>query len=70
MSGKDLSVISKEKKIIPHIVEASMGMDRLLFSIIHNSVVEDKERVQLAEAEREGRAYSYAVLRFRMTTSS
>ena len=44
MSGKDLSVISKEKKIIPHIVEASMGMDRLLFSIIDNSVVEDKER--------------------------
>ncbi len=44
MSGKDLSVVSNEKKIIPHIVEASMGLDRLFFSVLDNSVVEDKER--------------------------
>ncbi len=44
MSGKDLSVINNEKKIVPHIVEASMGLDRLVFSLLDNSVVEDKER--------------------------
>lgn len=63
MSGKDLSVISNGKKIVPHIVESSMGMDRLLFSIIDNAVVEDKERgwnwLRLSEKVA---PYKYAVL--------
>ncbi|VVB77088.1 Proline--tRNA ligase [uncultured archaeon] len=43
-SGQDLAIISNEKKVLPHVVEASMGSGRLLFSLIDNCVVEDAER--------------------------
>lgn len=63
MSGKDLSVMSNEKKIVPHIVESSMGLDRTLFAVIDNGVVEDKDRgwnwLRLNEAVA---PYKYAVL--------
>ncbi len=43
-SGKEISVMSNGKKLVPHVVEASIGLDRLLFSILDNSVQEGKER--------------------------
>ena len=42
-SGHDLSVISGEKRLVPHVVEASMGSGRLLFALLENSAVEDAE---------------------------
>lgn len=44
VSGEDLSIISNGKRIVPHVVESSMGLGRLVFALIDNSVVEDKER--------------------------
>jgi glycyl-tRNA synthetase len=41
MSGSDLSVLSSEKKVLPHVIEASMGVDRLLFSIMDGAVRDD-----------------------------
>lgn len=43
-SGHDLSVINNEKRLVPHVVEASMGSGRLMFALLENSAVEDKER--------------------------
>jgi glycyl-tRNA synthetase len=43
-SGEDISVISNGKRLVPHIVEVSMGVGRLLFALIDNAVVEDKDR--------------------------
>lgn len=40
-SGQDLSVISAEKRVLPHVIEASIGVDRLLFSIIDGAVADD-----------------------------
>ncbi len=44
LSGKEITVLNNGKKVTPHVVEASIGLDRLLFSIIDNSVEEGKER--------------------------
>ena len=41
LSGNDLSVLSNEKKVLPHVIEASIGVDRLLFSIIDGAVRDD-----------------------------
>jgi glycyl-tRNA synthetase len=44
-SGKDLSVLSPSgKRIVPHVVEATMGADRPVFAILDNSVVDDDGR--------------------------
>jgi glycyl-tRNA synthetase len=43
-SGNDLSVINGEKRLVPHVVEASMGSGRLMFALLENSCVEDAER--------------------------
>ena len=43
-SGEDLSIISNEKRLVPHVVEASMGSGRLMFALLENSAVDDAER--------------------------
>lgn len=43
-SGIDTSVINDGKKVVPHVVEASMGLDRLFLALLSNSAQEDKER--------------------------
>ncbi len=44
LSEKEIKVISGEKSLTPHVVEASIGLDRLLLSLLDNSVDEGKER--------------------------
>ncbi len=44
VSGNEISVVSGERKLVPHVVEASIGADRLLFSLLDNSVEEGKDR--------------------------
>ncbi len=41
LSNTDLGVISNEKKVLPHVAEASIGVDRLLFSVIDGAVKDD-----------------------------
>ncbi|MFH8080288.1 MAG: glycine--tRNA ligase [Candidatus Aenigmatarchaeota archaeon] len=43
-SKEDLSVSINGKKIIPHVVEPSFGLERILYAILLESFVEDKER--------------------------
>ncbi|MCW6160461.1 MAG: glycine--tRNA ligase [Candidatus Micrarchaeales archaeon] len=43
-SGKDLSVTSDEKKVLPHVVELSIGVDRPLFAILDAVFEEGKDR--------------------------
>jgi glycyl-tRNA synthetase len=61
-SGQDLGVISGERRLVPHVVEASMGSGRLMFALLENSAVEDAERgwnwLRLAECVA---PYRYAV---------
>lgn len=38
-SGVEITVVNNGKKFVPHVVEASMGLDRIMFSILENSLV-------------------------------
>jgi len=40
VSGTDLSVVENEEKFIPHVFELSMGLDRIFYSILENSLSE------------------------------
>ena len=44
LSGEELGVVLDGKRILPHVAEASIGIDRLLLSILHNSAVDGSER--------------------------
>ncbi len=43
-SGADLSVMNGEAKVLPSVVELSIGLDRLLLALLDKKVVDDKER--------------------------
>ncbi len=40
VSGSDLSVVEDEEKFIPHIFEISMGLDRIFYAVLENSLTE------------------------------
>jgi glycyl-tRNA synthetase len=44
LSGEDFSVVEDGKKIIPHVIEPSFGIDRTIYAVLLYSFVEDKER--------------------------
>ncbi len=52
MSKKDLSVMDSEKKVLPHVVELSLGVDRSLFALIDRSFVHEPERDVLRVSPR------------------
>ncbi len=43
-SGEDLSIVENGKKIIPHVIEPSFGMDRTIYAILLYCFREDKKR--------------------------
>jgi glycyl-tRNA synthetase len=43
-SGKDMSIIDDNEKIIPHVIEPSFGIERAVYGILLNCFMEDKER--------------------------
>lgn len=47
VSGQDLSVYDDGEKIIPHVFELSMGVDRSLFCILEHSYTKESERTLL-----------------------
>ena len=62
-SKSDMSIVNEEKKLVPHVVELSVGLDRLFWTLLANSLYMDEERGW--EVLRLGRAaapYAYAVL--------
>ncbi|MEM0087155.1 MAG: glycine--tRNA ligase, partial [Candidatus Micrarchaeaceae archaeon] len=60
-SGKNLSVSSENGKVLPHVVESSMGIDRLVFALLDNSVVDDKRGWEWLRLNRRVAPYEYAV---------
>jgi glycyl-tRNA synthetase len=40
VSGADLSVVEDEEKFVPHIFEISMGLDRIFYAVLENSLTE------------------------------
>ena len=48
-SGKDLSIVDPEtnKKIVPHVIEPAVGINRLMLMLICDAYTEDGERVYL-----------------------
>jgi glycyl-tRNA synthetase len=43
-SKSDMSVVNGEKKLVPHVVELSVGLDRLFWTLLANSLYMDSER--------------------------
>lgn len=43
-SGEDFSIVENGKKVIPHVVEPSFGIDRTFYAILLHCFVEDKKR--------------------------
>ncbi len=43
-SGKNLEVTVESKKVLPHVIEPSIGLDRLFWCALEHAYVEDKER--------------------------
>jgi len=43
-SGKSLSVVENGAHILPHVIEASIGLDRLFLAVMENALIDDKER--------------------------
>ncbi len=63
LSGKDISISLNGKKVVPHVVEASIGLDRLILSVLDNSVQEGSERGwEWLKLTEEVSPYKYAVL--------
>ena len=60
-SKSDMSVINEDKKIVPHVVELSVGLDRLFWTLLANSLYMDEKRgwevLKLAKAA----PYDYVV---------
>ena len=40
----DMSVLNGEKKVLPHVVELSFGLDRLFYGLLYGSLYKDEER--------------------------
>jgi glycyl-tRNA synthetase len=51
MSKQDLSMMDGEQKVIPHVVELSLGVDRSLFSLLETNFVHEKDRDVLRTRE-------------------
>ena len=52
VSGSDLSVVEDEEKFIPHVFEISMGLDRIFYAILENSLSE-RDRKPVLKFPRE-----------------
>ncbi len=61
LSGFDLSVVSNNKKVMPHVVEASMGLDRLLLSLLENSFMSGDREWSWMKMNEAVAPYKYAV---------
>jgi glycyl-tRNA synthetase len=44
MSNQDMSVVDMDKKVLPHVVEVSLGLDRIFWGLLHNSLYRDGKR--------------------------
>ncbi|MEM0154933.1 MAG: His/Gly/Thr/Pro-type tRNA ligase C-terminal domain-containing protein, partial [Methanothrix sp.] len=43
-SGEDMSIINADKKLVPHVVEVSFGLDRLFWTLMGSKLFKDENR--------------------------
>jgi len=43
-SGEDLTIVVDEKKVLPHVIEASFGIDRPFYAVLEHAFKEDGKR--------------------------
>ncbi|MCL4371748.1 glycine--tRNA ligase [Candidatus Marsarchaeota archaeon] len=61
-SGEDMSIISNNKKLVPHVVEVSFGLDRLFWTLSGHRLFKDEKRSWYVLALNEATApYDYAL---------
>ncbi|MCL5094735.1 MAG: glycine--tRNA ligase [Candidatus Marsarchaeota archaeon] len=60
-SNLDMSIVNSNKKLVPHVVEISFGLDRLFWSILVNSLYKDKREWDILILNKNISPYIYAV---------
>ncbi|MDE1832937.1 MAG: glycine--tRNA ligase [Candidatus Micrarchaeota archaeon] len=61
-SKSDMSVVNGEKKLVPHVVEISFGLDRIFWVLLSNSLrKDDKREWDLLLLNQDVAPYKYAV---------
>jgi glycyl-tRNA synthetase len=62
VSKEDMSVLVGERKFVPHVVELSIGLDRLFLGLLYNALWLDKERGwEVLMLNKEISPYDYAI---------
>ncbi|MGC8662383.1 MAG: glycine--tRNA ligase [Candidatus Micrarchaeia archaeon] len=61
MSGAEINVINNGRKFIPHVVEASVGLDRILFGILENALSNDKREWLWLKLSETVAPYKYSI---------
>jgi glycyl-tRNA synthetase len=62
LSKEDLHVISNEKKVLPNVVELSIGLDRLFLALLSNSLYKDERGWEVLKLSPAASPYDFAVL--------
>lgn len=63
LSKQDLHVYNNEKKLLPHVVEFAMGLDRTLLALLSNSLYKDDERGwEVLKLNGNSTPYDFAIL--------
>ncbi len=61
-SKSDMSIMNGEKKLVPHVVELSFGLDRIFWTLLANSLyVDDKRGWEVLDINRAAAPYAYVV---------
>lgn len=61
-SKSDMSVVSDDKKLVPHVVELSFGLDRLFWTLLASSLYSDEKRGwEVMQLNDKMAPYRYAV---------
>jgi len=47
LSGKSHEVLSEDKKVLPHVLELTVGIDRIILALLDTAYATDKDRVYL-----------------------
>ncbi len=61
LSGSDMSVVNDGKKVVPHVIEASIGLDRMLLAMLSNAITDDQRGWPWLNLPRQVAPYAYAI---------
>ncbi len=61
LSKEELHVVSGNKKLLPHVVELSIGLDRLFLALVSNSLYSDERGWEVLKLNEKTSPYDFAV---------